>query len=145
MPMREECKNFESRSYANGETVRKCNLDLAPEAPWRCPDPCSGFEPRLADVNWKHGSLVTPPTPHEPDAQGVAELLDAAEDIVNDAGPRIPPRSTPNATPAAEGSSTGSAASAAEPGALRQGTMPTDQLFRRVAWPRRDPRGGCSS
>jgi hypothetical protein len=41
MPMREECKNFESRTYANGETVRKCNLDLAPEAPWRCPDPCT--------------------------------------------------------------------------------------------------------
>ena len=87
--MREECKNFESRSYANGETVRKCNLDLAPEAPWRCPDPCSSFEPRLADVNWQHGTLITPPTPDEPDAEGIAELLDAAEDIVNDAGPRI--------------------------------------------------------
>ena len=74
--MREECKNFESRSYANGETVRKCNIDLAPEAPWRCPDNCSGFEPRLADVNWQHGTLVTPPTPQEPDAQGIAELLD---------------------------------------------------------------------
>jgi hypothetical protein len=89
MPMREECKNFESRSYENGETVRKCNIDLAPEAPWRCPDPCSGYEPRLADVNWKHGTLITPPTPDEPDAEGIAELLDAAEDIVNDAGPRI--------------------------------------------------------
>ena len=87
--MREECKNFESRSYANGETVRKCNIDLAPEAPWRCPDNCSGFEPRLADVNWQHGTLVTPPTPQEPDAQGIAELLDEAEDIVNVAGPRI--------------------------------------------------------
>ena len=32
MPMREECKQFESRTYAGGETVRKCNLDLAPEA-----------------------------------------------------------------------------------------------------------------
>ena len=51
MPMREECKNFESRTYANGETVRKCNLDLAPDAPWRCPDPCEGYERRLADVN----------------------------------------------------------------------------------------------
>lgn len=87
--MREECKNFESRTYANGETVRKCNLDLAPEAPWRCPDPCSSFEPRLADVNWQHGSLITPPTPAEPDGQGIAELLDEAEDIVNAAGPGI--------------------------------------------------------
>ena len=33
MPMRENCKNFESRTYRNGDTVRKCNLDLAPEAP----------------------------------------------------------------------------------------------------------------
>ena len=37
VPMRQDCKNFESRTYPNGETVRKCNLDLAPEAPWRCP------------------------------------------------------------------------------------------------------------
>jgi hypothetical protein len=36
--MREGCRQFESRTYANGETVRKCNLDLAPDAPWRCPD-----------------------------------------------------------------------------------------------------------
>ena len=64
--MREECKNFESRTYPDGETVRKCNLDLAPEAPWRCPDDCPAFEPRLADVNWSHGTLVTPPTPDEP-------------------------------------------------------------------------------
>jgi hypothetical protein len=87
--MRQDCKNFESRTYANGETVRKCNIDLAPEAPWRCPDDCHGFERRLADVNWSHGTLVTPPTPDEPDAEGVAELLDAAEDIVNAAGPDI--------------------------------------------------------
>jgi hypothetical protein len=94
MPMREECKNFESRTYAGGETVRKCNLDLAPEAPWRCPDRCPAYERRLADVNWKHGSLVTPPTPGEPPGLGseddrVARLLDEAEDIVNAAGPRI--------------------------------------------------------
>ena len=88
MPMRTECKNYESRTYANGETVRKCNIDLAPEAPWRCPNPCTGYEPRLADVNWKHGTLVAPPTPDEPPGldKGAAELLDEAEDIVNAAG-----------------------------------------------------------
>ena len=48
--MRQDCKNFESRTYPNGETVRKCNLDLAPEAPWRCPDDCPKFARRLADV-----------------------------------------------------------------------------------------------
>ena len=89
MGMREECKQFESRSYANGETVRKCNLDLAPEAPWRCPENCPGYERRLADVDWAHGSLVTPPPPPEPDGQDIAALLDAAEDIVNAAGPSI--------------------------------------------------------
>ena len=87
--MREECKQFESRTYADGETVRKCNLDLAPEAPWRCPADCPAYEPRLADVNWKHGSLITPPTPDEPEGEGIAELLDEAEDIVNAAGPEI--------------------------------------------------------
>ncbi|HEY6531875.1 MAG TPA: hypothetical protein VIY72_06205 [Acidimicrobiales bacterium] len=89
MPMREECKQFESRTYRNGETVRKCNLDLAPEAPWKCPDDCASYERRLADVNWQHGALVTPPTPPEPKGESIAELLDAAEDIVNAAGPEI--------------------------------------------------------
>ena len=87
--MRQECKFFESRTYANGETVRKCDLDLAPEAPWRCPDGCGAFQPRLVDVNWAHGTAITPPTPDEPVAEGIAELLDAAEDIVNAAGPQI--------------------------------------------------------
>lgn len=91
--MRESCKHFESRTYPDGETVRKCDLDLAPEAPWRCPDDCPSYEPRLADVNWKHGSLVTPPTPAEPDSvtrrdPSVAELLDEAEDIVNSVSDR---------------------------------------------------------
>jgi hypothetical protein len=91
MPMRTDCKNYETRTYASGETVRKCRLDLAPEAPWRCPADCSAYEPRLADVNWAHGSLVTPPTPAEPPGldEGAAELLDEAEDIVNAAGPEI--------------------------------------------------------
>lgn len=92
--MREDCKQFESRSYPNGDTVRKCNLDLAPEAPWRCPQDCQAYERRRVDVNWSYGSLVTPPTPKEPESlsQGdnaVAALLDEAEDIVNRAGPTI--------------------------------------------------------
>jgi hypothetical protein len=90
--MREECKNFESRTYADGETVRKCNLDLAPDAPWRCPDVCQGYERRLADVDWSHGTLVTPKTPDEPpglDDGSAAAILDEAEDIVNSVGPEI--------------------------------------------------------
>ena len=93
MPMRQDCKYFESRSYPNGDTVRKCDLDLAPEAPWRCPENCEGYAPRLADINWKHGTMVTPPTPAEPKSLGdddsIAALLDEAEDIVNAAGPGI--------------------------------------------------------
>ena len=90
VPMRTDCRNYESRTYDDGETVRKCNLDLAPEAPWRCPNPCSGYEPRLADVNWVHADLVSPPTPGEPeDMEGVAELLDEAEDVVNAVGDEI--------------------------------------------------------
>lgn len=91
--MRQDCRFFESRTYPNGDTVRKCDLDLAPEAPWRCPDGCASYAPRLADVNWKHGTLVTPPTPAEPPGLGeddsIAALLDAAEDIVNAVVPSV--------------------------------------------------------
>jgi hypothetical protein len=90
--MRQECKQYESRTYANGETVRKCNLDLAPEAPWRCPDNCPKYERRLADVNWAHGSLVTPATPAEPpglDDGSAAKVLDEAEDFLNSIGPSV--------------------------------------------------------
>jgi hypothetical protein len=92
MPMRTECKNFESRSYPNGDTVRKCNLDLAPDAPWRCPENCSGYERRLADVAWTHGSLVVSPTPPEPgglDDGSAAALLDEAEEILNAVGANV--------------------------------------------------------
>ena len=90
VPMRTDCKNYESRTYANGETVRKCNLDLAPEAPWRCPQNCSAFARRLADVNWTHADLVSPPTPDEPpNMEHAAEVLDEAEDIINAVGPEI--------------------------------------------------------
>jgi hypothetical protein len=92
MPMKIECKNFESRTYPNGDTVRKCNLDLAPDAPWRCPDNCPKYERRLADVAWTHGTLVVPPTPPEPDGLddgSAAAILDEAEDILNAAGSSI--------------------------------------------------------
>ena len=93
MSMRQECKHFESRTYATGDTVRKCDLDLAPEAPWRCPDDCASYERRMVDVDWRHGSLITPPTPEAPSSVGtddsIGRLLDEAEDIVNAAGPDI--------------------------------------------------------
>ncbi|MEM9566122.1 MAG: hypothetical protein AAGA93_26110 [Actinomycetota bacterium] len=93
MSMRQDCKHFQSRTYPSGDTMRKCALDLAPEAPWRCPDDCTGYERRMADVNWRHGSLVTPPTPDAPESVGddasIAALLDEAEDIINAAVPEV--------------------------------------------------------
>jgi hypothetical protein len=88
--MREECKHFQSRTYASGEVVRFCELDLAPEAPWRCPDNCPSYERRLADSGWVHGSLVEPAIEDEPGPGGpdVAELLDQAEEIVNAVAPQ---------------------------------------------------------
>lgn len=84
--MRQECKNYESRTYANGETVQKCNLDLAPDAPWRCPDTCPKYERRIIDGGWTYGSLTPPTVPAEPpglDDGSAAAILDEAEDIVN--------------------------------------------------------------
>ena len=84
--MRHECKNFESRTYANGETVQKCNIDLAPDAPWRCPENCTGYERRILDGGWTYGSLAPPTSPAEPpglDDGSAAAILDMAEDIVN--------------------------------------------------------------
>ena len=88
MPMREECKQYQSRTYASGEVARFCVLDLAPEAPWRCPEDCAHYEPRRADVGWTHGSLIEPPVgaePLAPEESGadVARLLDEAEGVVN--------------------------------------------------------------
>ena len=93
MPMRQDCKFFESRSYPNGETVRKCDLDLAPEAPWRCPDDCSAYERPDGGRELVARHLVTPPTPDAAASVGsdesIGALLDPAEDIVNEAGPRV--------------------------------------------------------
>lgn len=85
--MREQCKHFQSRTYSSGEVARFCELDLAPEAPWRCPEQCPKFEARLADAGWVHGSLVEPAVEDEPAGAGIAELLDGAEEIVNSVAP----------------------------------------------------------
>jgi len=89
--MRTDCKHYESRTYASGEAVRKCLLDLAPEAPWNCPVDCPRYERRKIDAGWQYGSLAKgmEPSPAEPEVAmnaDVAALLDEAEDIVNAAG-----------------------------------------------------------
>ncbi len=85
MPMREECKHFQSRTYDSGEVARFCLLDLAPDAPWKCPDDCPSYSARLADVGWAHGSLVEPKLEEMPDVpdKAAAALLGQAEEIVN--------------------------------------------------------------
>src|SRR5947209_20153949 len=87
MPMREDCRHFESRSYAGGETARFCVLDLAPEAPWRCPDNCPRYEPSLIDGTYASGSLARSPVEAEPDepADDIEAILDEAEAIVTHA------------------------------------------------------------
>jgi hypothetical protein len=89
--MRTDCRHYESRTYRSGEIVRKCRLDLAPEAPWRCPDDCPSFEQRRFDVGWQYGSLAKSEVPpeQEPEGSDIAALLDQAEDIVNSAAPDI--------------------------------------------------------
>ncbi len=89
MPMREECKHFQSRTYDSGEVARFCVLDLAPDAPWKCPEDCPSYSPRLADVGWSHGSIIEPklePMPDVPD-EAAAALLNQAETIVNSIAP----------------------------------------------------------
>ena len=89
--MRVDCRHYDSRIYAGGEVVRKCRLDLAPEAPWRCPDDCPKYELRRIDVGWQYGSLTSAVAEPEPEPRGedVAALLDEAEDIINTAAPDI--------------------------------------------------------
>lgn len=89
--MRTDCKHYDSRTYPSGEVVQKCRLDLAPEAPWRCPDDCPGFVKRRIDAGWQYGSLQRAPQRAGPEPAGddVAALLDEAEEIVNTAAPDI--------------------------------------------------------
>jgi hypothetical protein len=92
MGMREDCRHYESRTYASGEIVRMCRIDMAPEAPWRCPENCVGYERRGFDAGWTIGSLTANRTPAEPPPvldESVAALLDQAEDHINAVGDEI--------------------------------------------------------
>lgn len=89
--MREDCRHFQSRSYETGETARFCVLNLAPEAPWRCPQDCARYERDIIDGSFVVGSLDRSVVEEEPDepAEEVAELLAEASGIVTAAGPEI--------------------------------------------------------
>lgn len=88
--MRHDCKYFSSRTFGGGDTVQRCELDVAPEAPWRCPDDCALFERRLMDVGWQHGGMAVAADREEPpgldgDAGDVAALMADLEEIVDGA------------------------------------------------------------
>jgi hypothetical protein len=92
MAMREDCRFYESRTYSSGEVVRMCRLDLAPDAPWKCPENCAKFARRTYDAGWTIAPLTPKPTPEAPPAEvseDAAALLDAAEDIINAIGPEV--------------------------------------------------------
>ena len=87
--MREDCRHFESRTYPGGEVARFCVLDLAPEAPWRCPQDCAHYEQTLIDGTFVAGTLTRPEVEPEPDEkpEDIQDLLDDAEMIVEAAEP----------------------------------------------------------
>jgi hypothetical protein len=89
--MREDCRHFQSRTYDTGEVARFCVLNLAPEAPWRCPTDCAKYQPDIIDGSFVVGSLVRPPVESEPDepAEEVSTVLSEASAIVTAAGPAI--------------------------------------------------------
>ncbi len=89
--MRENCRHFQSRTYDTGEVARFCVLNLAPEAPWRCPEDCAKYQPDIIDGSFVVGSLQRPHVEAEPDepAEDVASILAEASSIVTAAGPEI--------------------------------------------------------
>jgi hypothetical protein len=93
MGMREECKHFQSRTYASGEVARFCVLGNAPDQPWSCPENCLTYERRLADVGWSHGSLVNGHVEPVPETKASVderrELLNMASEIVDAVAPEL--------------------------------------------------------
>jgi len=88
--MREDCRHFESRAYAGGETARECTLGLAPEAPWRCPENCAHYERSVIGGSFETKELARPPVEDEPDGDPdmIEGVLADAEAIVEEAEPQ---------------------------------------------------------
>ena len=89
--MREDCRHFASRLYDDGEAARFCVLDLAPEAPWRCPDNCPQYQRTVIDGSFVQGSLVRERVEDEPDEkpEDIQDLFDDAEMILDAAEPDV--------------------------------------------------------
>jgi hypothetical protein len=91
VPMREDCRHFQSRTYDTGEVARFCVLNLAPEEPWRCPENCGKYQRDIIDTSFEQGTLSRPPVEDEPDAPAgdITAILSEADAIVTAAGPEI--------------------------------------------------------
>lgn len=90
--MRTDCRNFESRSLRTGDSVRRCRLELAPEAPWRCPADCPSYSPRPLDLAWESGTDANAVSTEldEPVLDEAAfDILAQAESLLADAGDMI--------------------------------------------------------
>jgi hypothetical protein len=87
--MREDCRHFESRTYASGEVARFCVLDLAPEAPWHCPENCPAYARSVIDPSFETAELSRPPVEDEPagSVDDIEAVLADAEAIVEAAEP----------------------------------------------------------
>jgi hypothetical protein len=88
MPMREDCKYFQVRAYPSGDVARFCALDLAPEAPWRCPADCPRYVKVAAGGPRPQPVAVTYAV--EPDLHpDAASVLGSAEEIISAVSPEL--------------------------------------------------------
>jgi hypothetical protein len=89
--MRRDCTHYRSRTFPNGESVSSCELDLAPDAPWRCPENCPAYEKRQVErVGWEGVHHADPePADEPPNLEGAASVLSETEAILNMIGPRV--------------------------------------------------------
>ena len=87
VPIREDCRHFESRTYDDGEVARECVPGFAPEQPWRCPEDCSHYERSVIDATF--AELARPRVEEDPDdtPDNIEGVLADAEAIVEHEAP----------------------------------------------------------
>lgn len=86
--MREDCKFFQRRISRSGDPVSFCALDLAPEAPWRCPEDCRRYE----KVMGGRDGVAAPAggrRDYEPLSASAAGVLGSAEEIIGRLAPEL--------------------------------------------------------
>lgn len=92
MGMREDCRQYESRSFKNGERTSRCRLGLAPDAPLRCPTGCESYDKTHHDLNWTYGTLGPKPETTDPMLSSDGEvdaILQDAKEVIDQAETKI--------------------------------------------------------